>query len=350
MKRPTVTFFLLFLTIICCVISFLFSEAEAEEYAQEADFLVTINVDMSSHPDGVPISLWLPYPVSTPFQDVTNVAITGNFATHGIYSEPLFNNMILFASWPANMKQRVLKMSFRVKRQERNDTWMLKAKEGCLDRAYVGNFLRDSSVAPLSPAVVDLSHQITNGKKTTLQKAKAIYEWVCNNLKRDPNVKGCGCGDVCFVLERKVGKCADIHSVFVALLKGAGVPAREVFGLRLPSSGQKDVTNWQHCWAEFYVPNVGWLVADPGDYLKALLEKKLSPSSPEAKRLKKYFFGHVDPFRVRLSIGRDLILNPPQDSEPLNYFMYPYAEVKGQPVDYLDYSNFTYSISATRLR
>ena len=46
------------------------------------------------------------------------------------------------------------------------------------------------------------------------------------------------------------GKCADIHSVFVALARAAGVPAREIFGLRLPSGKTGEITKWQHCWAE----------------------------------------------------------------------------------------------------
>jgi hypothetical protein len=29
-------------------------------------------------------------------------------------------------------------------------------------------------------------------------------------------------------------------------------------------------------------------------------------------------------------MGRDLRLNPPQQGEPLNYFVYPYVEVAGQ--------------------
>jgi hypothetical protein len=33
---------------------------------------------------------------------------------------------------------------------------------------------------------------------------------------------------------------------------------------------------------------------------------------------------------VRFTMGRDLILKPRQDGEPLNYFIYPYVEVAGR--------------------
>jgi hypothetical protein len=35
---------------------------------------------------------------------------------------------------------------------------------------------------------------------------------------------------------------------------------------------------------------------------------------------------------VTLSVGRDLVLEPPQAGEPLNYLLNPYAEADGKPV------------------
>ena len=45
---------------------------------------------------------------------------------------------------------------------------------------------------------------------------------------------------------------------------------------------------------------------------------------------REYFFGAHDENRVEFSRGRDLVLNPPQAGEPLNYFVYPYAEADGK--------------------
>lgn len=46
---------------------------------------------------------------------------------------------------------------------------------------------------------------------------------------------------------------------------------------------------------------------------------------------REYFFGAHDENRVEFSLGRDLLLNPKQSAEPINYFVYPYAEVNGKP-------------------
>ena len=45
-----------------------------------------------------------------------------------------------------------------------------------------------------------------------------------------------------------------------------------------------------------------------------------------------FFFGGHDANRVFFTYGRDIRLSPDQKGEPLNYFIYPYGEVNGQPV------------------
>ena len=48
---------------------------------------------------------------------------------------------------------------------------------------------------------------------------------------------------------------------------------------------------------------------------------------------REYFFGAHDENRVEFSRGRDLVLVPPQKGEPLNYFVNPYAEADGKPIN-----------------
>ena len=342
----TATLFILF----CCLVFFITINCCLAKGLDTATFEVVIKVDMSDQPLKGEANLWLPYPVSTRYQQITDIDIKGTFNAYGIYAEPRFGNMLLYAAWPQNAKEKTLFLRFKVKRDERTTPGLFDLKKGCIDRGFFAPFLKGCRLAPLTPEIVDLARQITQGKTTVMQKARAIYDWICDNMERDPSIKGCGSGNVRILLHKKKGKCVDIHSVFVTLLKGAGVPAREVFGLRLPRhEGTVEINTWQHCWAEFYVPGAGWVAADPADYLKALLEKRLSSNAPEAKALKEYYFGQIDPYRVRLSIGRDITLNPPQKSGPINYLMYPYAEIGGDPVDYLDQSAFAYSIVATRV-
>ena len=117
--------------------------------------------------------------------------------------------------------------------------------------------------------VKETADENTKGKDTYLDKARAIYDWIIANMNRDESVKGCGQGDVCALLDTKGGKCTDINSVFVGLCRASGIPAREMFGVRINDT---DITKNQHCWAEFYLPGFGWVAADPADVMKAVLK------------------------------------------------------------------------------
>ena len=70
--------------------------------------------------------------------------------------------------------------------------------------------------------------------------------------------------------------------------------------------------------AEFFAARRGWVPIDASEAAKA----------PEKRE---YFFGAHDENRIEFSRGRDLVLVPPQQGEPLNFFIYPYAELNGQP-------------------
>jgi len=171
----------------------------------------------------------------------------------------------------------------------------------------------------------------------------------CENTYRDPATVGCGKGDVCALLKKPGGKCTDIHSVFVALCRAAGVPAREIFGVRIGKKEMQDISSWQHCWAEFYLPGYGWVPVDPADVRKMMLKGNLKPHDPKAKELRNYFWGGWDAYRVKLALGRDLILNPVQQGGPLNTFGYPYAEVGGEPLDFYNPAAFSYTLTSYQI-
>ena len=50
---------------------------------------------------------------------------------------------------------------------------------------------------------------------------------------------------------------------------------------------------------------------------------------------------------MRVGVGRDLVLNPPQAGAPLDYLMYPFAQVGGATLDWLDPETFRYTIRYT---
>lgn len=315
-------------------------------FAKSRAGVVTVDVDLSAQKQGEEARLWLPYPVTDADQSITGVKFSGDYAEAAVYTDKANGTPILYARWPKEAASRKLSFTFAAERQEisRRD---LPKKEAAWDPADYRQYLAPTSLAPVDGEVKALADRITKGKKTVLEKARAIYDWTCENTYRDPNTRGCGKGDVCALLQKPGGKCTDISSVFVALCRAAGVPAREIFGIRLGKKAEEDITGWQHCWAEFYLPGYGWVPADPADVRKAMLTENLKLEDAKTKEYREYFWGGIDPYRIRLAVGRDLILNPPQAGVPLNTFGYPYAEMGGKALDFYDPKSFRYTIRYT---
>lgn len=298
--------------------------------AKERNALVTVNVKLVSPPSAESVRLWIPYPMSDGNQEITEVRVDGNFTRQGVYREGAFGNPILFAEWKSVPGERTMTYAFRVTRKELV-TRNFPEKELPYSKEEFRKELAPAAVVPIDGPVKELAGRITAGKTTNREKARAIYDWIVDSIRRDPDIKGCGLGDVEELLSSRGGKCADLHSVFVALARAAGVPSREVFGIRLPKGVRGDMTKSQHCWAEWYLSGYGWVVVDPADVRKAILERKITVD--EARPLREYYFGAVDENRIAFGTGRDLRLNPLQAGPPMNYFMYPYAEADGKPLN-----------------
>ncbi len=84
---------------------------------------------------------------------------------------------------------------------------------------------------------------------------------------------------------------------------------------------------------------------DQADVLKMMLKKKLKLDDARTKVYRKYFWGAWDSYRVKLAVGRDLVLNPPQHGAPLNTFGYPYAQIGTKTLDWLDPDTFKYKFT-----
>ncbi|HBG21607.1 MAG TPA: transglutaminase [Desulfobulbaceae bacterium] len=305
---------------------------------------IVMEFDLSAHPADEDAKLWLPYPVSDNDQQITDIAVKGDFAQSAVYTDQTYSTPMLYARWDKGAVSRKLQLSFHAVRQEvvKKD---FPAEEGAWDPADYALYLAPTRLGPIDGPVKALADQITAGKNTVLAKAKAIYDWSCENMYRDPATKGCGAGDVCLLLVTPGGKCTDIHSVFVALCRAAGVPAREIFGIRQGKEAVVDITTWQHCWAEFFLPGYGWVPVDPADVRKMMLTEKLALDDAKTKEYREYFWGGWDSYRVKLAVGRDVILTPRQEGAPLNTFGYPYAEVGGKVLDWLDPKSFKYTFT-----
>jgi transglutaminase-like putative cysteine protease len=189
-----------------------------------------------------------------------------------------------------------------------------------------------------------------------MQKARAVYEWIVDNTFRDPKVRGCGLGDIKTMLETRDfgGKCADLNALFVGLTRAAGVPARDLYGIRVADSREfkslgksGDISKAQHCRAEFYDARYGWVPVDPADVRKVVLEEKpgLTIDSPEAKRARAKLFGQWEMNYLGYNWAHDLAL-PSSPGEPVPFLMYPQGETANVRKDSLEPATFKYQLTA----
>jgi hypothetical protein len=287
--------------------------------------------------------VWLPYPISDSHQEISDIRIQGNASYYAVYNDQDNGASHLFAHWNGGVSDKNLVLQFMARTEERSAGRL--RDDGLPIPASIEQYLQPSALIPTDGEIGKLAQNIIAGKNGVLEKAHAVYNWMVENTVRDPSVKGCGLGIVEITLTKRSGKCADLSSVYVALARAAGVPAREVFGLRLGKKIEQDMTGGYHCWAEFYLPGTGWVQVDPADVRKIMLIDKIELAHTKTKDLRTFYFGSVDAYRIILRHGgRGLQLKPEQRAGPLNYFMYPYAEIDGKELDYFNPKTFQYSV------
>ena len=318
-------------------------------------FEVTTRVQVL-RPSGV-TRVWLPKPLAqeTPFQRVVEerVELGREHVRRGDWT-PWVDLAVFPAGVEAAMVQRV-----RVATRD----WSVApgSGKGSLrgDAAERKVYLQPTRYLPTNGIVRHKALEITAGAGTDAEKARAIYEWIVENTHREAKVRGCGAGDIRPMLETGDlgGKCADLNALFVGLARAAGLPARDVYGLRVGPSrmearslGTKseDVTKAQHCRAEVYLQESGWVPVDPADVRKVVLEESpgnLALSDPKVVAVRERLFGSWEMNWIGFNFGQDVVL-PGSSGPPLHFFMYPQAETAEGRLDSLDPESFRYEITA----
>ena len=158
---------------------------------------------------------------------------------------------------------------------------------------------------------------MTAGKETPAEKIRAIYDYVVSTMTYNKVGTGWGQGDIYYACDYKRGNCTDFHALFIGLSRAAGIPTTFEIGFPIPPERGAGRVAGYHCWAKFYQEGYGWVPVDASEANK----------HPEKRE---YFFGAHDENRVLFTIGRDILLEPRQAEQPLNFFIYPYVEVDGE--------------------
>jgi len=261
------------------------------------------------------VEIWLPYPQTDAHQTIHTVRVEapapvemarepeyGNEAIHLVFERPAAREIPVVVTFTATRREYARPLTQATTTAEPPEN--------------LSRFLKPDRLVPIDGRIREMALQVTKGKRTDLEKARAIYEHVTLSMKYDKSGDGWGRGDALWACDSRRGNCTDFHSVLIGMARAVGIPARFEIGFPLPPErGQGEIPGY-HCWAELYVKGIGWVPVDSSEASK----------HPEKRE---YFFGALDENRVQLSVGRDLALRPRQKGVPLNYFVYPYVEVDG---------------------
>ena len=275
------------------------------------------------------LRIWIPAAHSDNFQEVKILSVGGDLPLKKTHESKYSNEMYYAEASKSKQAEVHFEIVYEVVRHER---LTLNVYAPHLEAVKLSDKERKEDLAPdaLVPVTglpADLALKVTEGKTTPLDKARAIYDYVFTTMRYDKTGTGWGRGDVLYACNAKKGNCTDFHSLFIAMARSQGIPARFEIGFPLPPDKHSAEIAGYHCWADFFDPQHGWIPVDISEAWKH-----------QEKR--DYFFGAHDPNRVQFTMGRDLELSPKQDGKPLNYFVYPYVEVGGK-----EYSNISAAFS-----
>jgi transglutaminase-like putative cysteine protease len=305
---------------------------------------------------------WLPIPsVRSDYQKPQGDQWSGNAKVMKAVSDGGSGATMLYAEFAPGESAPVVELTSRFQAQDRALDWSKKVAVD-EDPAILKNSLKSTDLIPTDGIVRETALELTRGKASDVEKVRAIYDRILASCYRDPKVRGCGVGDIRAMLETKNfgGKCGDINGLFVGLSRAAGVPARDLYGIRVAPSafgykslgaGSANISKAQHCRAEVFLTGYGWVPVDPADVRKVVLEEppgQLSLSDPKVVAARKTLFGAWEMNWLAYNVAHDLAL-PGSSGPKVGFLMYPQAEVGGERLDALEPDAFKYVITAKEI-
>lgn len=253
--------------------------------------------------------LWIPLAKTDAFQTVTQEEISIPIKWEKVQDRDYGNDICVLHPQSSD-SGKTIELRYLVVRKEKA-AYPAKGEDAA-------RFLRPEKLVPLNETFKTLAEQATEGKKDDLDRAKALYDHVLGRMRYDKSGTGWGKGDAIYACDAKTGNCTDFHAYFIALSRSVGIPARFAIGATIPAEKNEGAIEGYHCWAEFFADG-RWVPVDISEAWK----------NPQ---LADYYFGHHPANRIELTKGRDLIVDPPPASGPINFLAYPLLEMNGEVV------------------
>ncbi|MDD5030987.1 MAG: transglutaminase domain-containing protein [Rhodoferax sp.] len=303
--------------------------------------------------------VWLPVPsVNTDWQQSLESSFSSNGNAH-LISDGHHGARMIYAEFSDNVAQPYVDLTSRIKTQNRK-MQVAHISPVAVDATELRAELGATRLLPTNGIVRETALKAVAGARTDAERAQKLYDWIVTNTYREPKTLGCGKGDIKAMLETGTlgGKCADLNALFVGLCRAAGLPARDVYGLRLVpsafgykelSGNQAKLQGAQHCRSEVFLKGHGWVAMDPADVAKVMRQETAewikTTQHPLVAPVNKGLFGGWEGNWVAFNTAHDITL-PHSAGGQLGFFMYPVAETAAGRLDSYSPDSFSYRISA----
>jgi len=265
------------------------------------------------------VRVWLPAPSSTADQDVTRLPATSPFRLAENRDAAYGNRILCFESAVPSDGTLDVDVPYEIVRREvlRDAAHLANIPQEKLDEVKRALHLKADAMVPTSGKALALLESV-DLNRDQLARARQLYDIVDRHVVYKKEGTGWGRGDTNWVCDNGYGNCTDFHSLFMTLARSQGMPARFEIGFSIPTGVKRGPIAGYHCWAWFHHDD-RWIPVDISE----------ADKNPE---MKDYYFGNLTADRVMFSQGRDLELVPKSAKPPLNFFIYPYIEVAGEPL------------------
>ena len=233
------------------------------------------------------LKIWLSIPQSNYLQNID--AVTINPQPHFSYSDSQNNSIVGWQTNDANFK---MEMNFGyanafIKKEINAEKCNLPSGASFLP------YLKSEPFLEQTEAIRQLAQKITDNQRP-YHAAEKIFEWVAKNFtyQYPPSKRGAENLD----LQNLCGDCGEYTSLFVALCRAVGIPAKIEIGFFITPNNELS----EHAWASIYLEPYGWL---PIDCQFATLEE-----TPE--KGKKLYFLNTPENRIIFTSGFNIPLKP----------------------------------------
>ncbi|RMF54677.1 transglutaminase domain-containing protein [Candidatus Woesearchaeota archaeon] len=113
-----------------------------------------------------------------------------------------------------------------------------------------------------NPDIIAVASELAEGESNMYNVIFNIVKWIEDNINYSLNTLTAEVAQsASWTLKNRYGVCDEITSLFVAMLRSLGIPAKYVSGVAY--TNWDDRNDWgPHAWAEVYFPTIGWVPFD----------------------------------------------------------------------------------------